>query len=148
MASRKTTIGFSLIELLVALVIIGILASIALPSYQASVRKTYRQSAKSVMLGVILRQDQYMGNNKSYAANLTDLGYASDTYYIDTDGNYTAVVADSTYLIALNNPTAVSFDITATPQGNQVKDTMCATFSAFSDGRRTVSGTLASKDCW
>ena len=148
MIISKKKQGFSLIELLIAIVIIGILASIALPSYQNSVRKTYRQTAKSVLLGMILRQDQFMANNKSYSATLTDLGYTSDTYYIDEDGNYTAVAADSTYLIAINNATVVSYDFTATPQGNQIKDTLCATFTAFSDGRRTVSGTLEANDCW
>jgi len=144
--SRKTA-GFSLTELMVALAIIGILASVALPSYQANVRKTYRQSAKAVLLQVVLRQDQFMANNKSYATTLTALGYDDNSYYVDENGAY-STGANASYLVAINNATAVSFDISATPQNNQVKDTLCSTLTINSTGLKTVSGSLDAGDCW
>jgi len=147
MKINRKRCGFSLTELLIALVIIGILSSIALPSYQANVRKTYRQSAKAVLLQVVLRQDQFMANNKTYATTLSGLGYDNNSYYVDENGDY-STAADAVYLVEIDNAAATSFDVNATPQNTQVKDTLCSILTISSTGVKTVSGSLEASECW
>ena len=69
--------GFTLIELMIVVAVIGILAAIAYPSYQDYIRKTRRIDAQSVMLDIQLLQEKYRVNNPSYATwqNLNDSGY-------------------------------------------------------------------------
>lgn len=76
---RSQQSGFSLIELMVTIVIIGIIAAIALPSYQSSVRKSKRVEAKTELLQVMARQEQYFSENRSYTVTPGDLGYTATT---------------------------------------------------------------------
>ncbi|QDF97534.1 pilus assembly protein [Azoarcus sp. DD4] len=66
--------GFSLIELMIVVAVIGILAAIAYPNYQEYVVKTNRTAAKSFLMEVAQRQQQYLLDAREYAADLTTLG--------------------------------------------------------------------------
>ena len=66
--------GFTLIELMIVVAIVGILAAVAYPSYQDHVRKGNRAAAQAFMMEVAQRQQNYLLNNRSYAASVTDLG--------------------------------------------------------------------------
>lgn len=67
--------GFTLMELMITIVIIGILAGVALPGYQNSVRKSHRSAAQAEMMDIANRQQQYLLANRSYADTLATLGY-------------------------------------------------------------------------
>ena len=67
--------GFTLTELLVTLVIVGILASAGLPSYQQYVTKAKREQAKQLLVRINNQQEQFLLDNKTYSAQLTGLGY-------------------------------------------------------------------------
>ena len=62
--------GFTLIELMITIVIIGVIAAIALPSYQSSVRKSKRTEAKTELLQVMARQEQYFSETRKYTCLL------------------------------------------------------------------------------
>lgn len=68
--------GFTLIEVMITVAIIGILASIAYPSYQEYVIKSRRASAQSFLMDVLQRQQQYLLDTREFAADLATLGMA------------------------------------------------------------------------
>ena len=78
--------GFSLIELMIVVSIIGVLASIAIPSYESYILRSNRSEGQSLALAILRSQETYSINNLTYTTNLTDLGLASP--YIAPSGNY------------------------------------------------------------
>lgn len=97
--------GFTLIELVVAVAIIGILASIALPNYLEYVKKGRRAAAQSHLMDVAQRQQQYLLDNRSYAAALSTLS-------LTTPGDVSAYY---TITIEAADATPPTFTVTATP---------------------------------
>lgn len=72
--SYKSARGFTLIEVLVATVIIGILAAMSLPLYRDYQIRTNRSAAKAYLLELSNRQEQYLLQNRSYAT-YAELGF-------------------------------------------------------------------------
>ncbi len=112
MQNRLT--GFSLIELLMAVAIVGILAAVAFPSYQDYVRRGYRAAAQSEMLDIANKQAQFLLVNRAYASKttLTASGYSLPS---DVSSRYT-------YAIAIGAGTVPSYTITFTATGSQADD--------------------------
>ncbi len=146
--SWGTTAGFTLIELLIVVVIIALLAAIGYPSYTDFVTRSRRQAAQNMLLQVADRQEQFFLDNKSYAPNLTALGYAANPIGLDPDGQLTAAgAADRTYLVSVQAATALTYTLQAVPQLVQAeRDTDCATLTLNSAGVRDQSG--AGNRCW
>lgn len=66
-AAMRRRSGFTLIELLIVMVIIGILASIAIQSYQGAKRRSYRAQMQSDLRHLMVAQEEYLGDNGTYA---------------------------------------------------------------------------------
>jgi type IV pilus assembly protein PilE len=112
--------GFTLIELMVAVAIVGILAAIAIPSYQESMRKSRRADAQSALLNIANAMERYFTQNNTYC----DTGTSSQGAVVaaDTCGG---AANDTGFLPgAIDIPrgeTRVHYDIfvsTAPPGGN------------------------------
>jgi type IV pilus assembly protein PilE len=132
----KKSKGFTLIELMIVVAIIAIVATIALPAYQQSLRKSKRSDAKGGLVDAASRLEQYYLDNKQYTIDMTDLGYSS------ANGVYTA---DSHYKMTVTAGSCGSinscYTITAVAQGDQASDS-CGDFTINSLGIKTPS------DCW
>ena len=96
-------IGFTLIELIIVIAILGVLFVLALPAYQNHQLKTKRVLATGELMSVLARQEQFFANNKHYAPTLDLLGYSSSPYAINSKSESVTVVApDRIYSITLN----------------------------------------------
>jgi len=68
MSARKQSRGFTLIELMIVVAVIGILASVAYPSYQEYVRKSKRAEGRTALMELLQQQERYMTQNNTYLA--------------------------------------------------------------------------------
>ncbi len=66
--------GFTLIEIMIVVLIVAILATVALPAYQDSVRKGRRASAQGFLLDVAQREQQYFIDGRTFTSTLSDMG--------------------------------------------------------------------------
>ncbi len=150
-SNYRSMLGFTLVEVMVVVAIIGLLAAVGYPSYTAYVVRAKRAQAKSFLTQVASRQEQHYINAKTYTTNMTDLGYPASPFFIDTDGN--ALAATSTQVIYTISGGATNvlldFTLTATPQGPQAtQDSDCGNMTLTNTGAKGVSGTSSVNDCW
>lgn len=150
-SSTARSLGFTLIELMIVVVIIGALAAVAFPSYRRSVLNSNRAVAKGMLGELSSRQETFRSDRKRYAATFAELGYTADdddTLYLTPDRALTAAASgDSIYRIALVDPEALTYTLNATPIQSQADDSRCGTLGLSETGQRTASGS-AGAACW
>ncbi|QYJ88992.1 type IV pilin protein [Shewanella halotolerans] len=124
--------GFTLIEVIITVAIVGILAAIAYPSYIDYVTKSGRAEGVAAVMEVANLQEQYYLDNRTYASDLTKLGMSANPLVTEHEHYKVASTGGAT------------FTVTATAIGTQAsRDTACATITMTDAG---IKG--PSKECW
>lgn len=114
--TRSRVKGFTLIELMVVVVIVGILAMIAIPSYQESVKKSKRSDAEGALMSLANAMERYYTTNGSYSGATASGVYVSS---VPTDGSGTKY-----YDLSVTVPTSLpdTYTLLATPTNSMTGD--------------------------
>lgn len=133
----KSNSGFNLIELLVCLAIVGILASIAYPSYQHYLTRSYRVVAQQNLLILAKNSEQYRAKNKNYQGmTLADI-------------TTSMIQSDPHYQYQLPQVTEDSYQLAAMPQGAQAtRDAGCGALLLSNLGVEKITGSKPISECW
>lgn len=142
MTNRRTSQGFTLIELMIVVAVLGVLLSIAYASYESSVQKTRRADAKASLVELA----NFMERNYSNAMRFDqDAGGNSVTLPFTEsprDGD------DVYYNLSLDSVARDSFTLHAAPQASQADDP-CGTLTLDHTGDKGVQGaSKPASDCW
>ena len=128
--------GFTLVELLIAVAIVGILAAVAYPSYMDYVLVSKRSEAQATLMDIANRQEMYYLDHHQYAVDLkTELGLSANP--LITDNGYYSISSSSALATA-------GFTLTATAINEQAADTDCATLGI----NQNLEKTGTSGNCW
>jgi len=136
--------GFTLIELMVVVAIVGILAAIAYPSYISSVTKANRAAAKSCLSEYAQFMDRFYTTNFAY-----DKDSGGNVLVFPALGCSTESNLNQRYTFTVDTLARNTFRVLATPTGSQLaQDTQCGTLTLDQTGNRTASGTDGGAVCW
>jgi type IV pilus assembly protein PilE len=129
---KKSLKGFTLIELVVVILVIGVLAAISIPGYREYVMRGHRRAAQAAMMEIATQQRQYFVANRAFAAISADgavneLGYALPP---DVDRNYD-------FSVTVGGGAVPSFTISFTAVDGQAAD---GNLSLTSEGVKTPAG--------
>jgi type IV pilus assembly protein PilE len=135
--ARPPAGGFTLVELMIGIVIIGILATISYGTYTNQVMRSQRTAARALMHEVLQHQERFYTNNNSYTVDLTQLGYAAPL-------RSTRDTHDITLAIGPSGNIATSVAVTATSLRGDAK---CTSLTLTSTNAQSATGSNPAS-CW
>ena len=127
--------GFTLIEMLIAVAIAAILSSLALPSYASYMAKAHRLEAKLALMQMMLQQEQWRSQHRSYADNSADL----------------RAPTSQRYRWSVRDASTAGYILVATAIGPQAQDRACAVFVLAvqaGDVQYRHEGSAPASQCW
>lgn len=131
---RNPQQGFTLIEIMIVIVILGVIAAIALPSYQDHVRRANRSEGMAFLQDVAARQERYFAQNNTYVTDIANVGKLGLSGTTSETGKYSLTIA------ATDN-----YTLTATPAS--FSDPKCGNLTLNARGTKTASAGSVN-DCW
>lgn len=148
MKSMQNQRGVTLIELVVVMMIVGILAAVAIPSYRSYTLRSQRADAKDALLALATQQEKHYLQCNTYA---TAIAAATNCGAGQLQG--AAASKNGWYTLAIVAGDALGFTVsaTATAGQNQFQDTECRSFRVTERGVRTATDSGAADntaECW
>lgn len=148
--------GFTLIELMITVAIIGILLAVALPSYRDQVAKGKRAAAKSALLQGNQWMERFYSENYRYDKNLANTAVTDSSLFAGTFSTAPpASEGGAAYTLSVT-ATSRTYTITAAPLGS-MSDDKCGSYRITHTGRKSVvsydttkfaSALEAARSCW
>ncbi|MDX1697352.1 MAG: type IV pilin protein [Thiohalobacterales bacterium] len=137
--------GFTLVEVLIAVVILGLLSSLALSSYGNYIRKARRADAKADLLELAQLIERNYTESNRFHEDVTGAAYALEYNRSPRQGQKFYDLR-----FAAGQPTTTTYVIEAVPFGPQTRDTRCLTLTLDQAGNKGIdagaTGTVA--ECW
>jgi len=126
--------GFTLVELMVAVAVLGVIVAVAYPAYIDFLERSRRAEAQEALQNVATLQEQFYTNNKGYSGSLSDLDVSTTT-------------ENAYYQLSLSTASSIdgsaqTYTISASAQGAQASDTDCAAIHLDSNGNQSPP------ECW
>lgn len=148
---KRATRGFTLIDVMVAVVIAGILAAIAYPSYQHAIRKARRAEARAALMQTMQQEERYYSHATTYIAFTSGSTEPEEQKFKWFSGESAAASAYEIMATACDNDTIQNCVLlSAKPGAGKVNtnyaDPGCGDLMITSTGEKKVSGMAA--DCW
>ncbi|MCB1865622.1 MAG: type IV pilin protein [Chromatiales bacterium] len=140
--------GFSLIELMIALAVLVVLTTVAIPAYNSYVIKAQRSEGRKALMQIALAQERFFTINNRYTANISSLARDPSDPDAPFDGN--SADTDPKYAIALTvTNSGQRYTTTATPKSGKAvsNDSDCTKISLNYLGVQSGSG-ASSDACW
>jgi type IV pilus assembly protein PilE len=133
---NKKVAGFTLIELMITVAIVGILAAVALPSYNEYIRRGKRAEARAEVLRADGWMERYFTENNRYSNNVAN---NANSVFATRFGTVPAS-GTANYTVTLNAVTATTYTITAAPTGSMTGD-ICGSYTKNNTGTLAITGT-------
>jgi type IV pilus assembly protein PilE len=146
--------GFTLIELMIAVAIVGILATIAATSYQRQVMQSHRTDARTALLDLAGREEKLFSTTNLYSAIPSVLGYGTATTAVSfpvgsSNGtNYYNVLITTPDPLQPANPNSYTITATPIPGSPQAADTTCTGLTLNQLGQQTATPAANAATCW
>ena len=135
---NKRMKGITLLELMIVVVVVGILAAVAYPSYRDYVVKARWTEAKNALTETAASLERCFTRFNVY----------NDATCPDVTLPLNFTTPKGSYTVTAPTLAATNFTLQAAPAGGQAGDTKCGTFTLTSANVRGVSGTEPVQDCW
>lgn len=132
LAPRRTQPGFTLIEVMITVAIVGILAAIALPSYREHVARSRRVDAQATLMEAAQFMERHYTQNGRYTGATLPAGLQGGVFY--------------TITLPADTLTATTYTLQAAPANAQAGD-RCGNLTFNQAGVRGVSGATVA-ECW
>ena len=151
---KAKSAGFTLIELMIAVAIVGILATIAATSYQRQVMQSHRTDARTALLDLAGREEKLFSTTNAYSAIPSVLGYGTATTAVSFPVGSSNGTNYYNVLITTPDPAQPgnlnSYTMTATPIAGspQAADTTCTSLTVNQLGQQTATPVANAATCW
>jgi len=142
-SNARASGGFTLIEVMIVVAILGIIMAIGLPTYNSYIEKTRRADAIALLSEVAGEQQRFFTENNRFATTMTEMGYAAATE--PSENGFYAVSVSGT------SPDGSTYTLTAAPVAGEAQegDTKCGSFTINSAGAKGLQNASETVDyCW